>query len=416
MYRVKTRITFTQLKSYRDVNGIMQARNGTLLFNFCHEFNVKTSWNTLTDDGEITLPKNIYVLDKNGVKTNLGSTNINIGGFVASPYFLRGDKVKIESGYIYYDRSGNELAPMKNVFEGYISDVTSKKPFVIKVQDNMYLLKETPAVGLNGRKFFSGKTYKVEDILREMFKSNGLNFTVNAITGTTISDVIVQTESIAQFLERLRKEYHFESYFQGTELRVGSQPYLPSDNVGKPKIVFKFQQNIISEDLEYRRKDDIILSAVIKNTQDVATGATTKDGQAKTKKQKTEILITFQNGSAVPTIVIGTKGNPLPANTGGERHDFYFSGTQAEMIAKGTDKLRSYYYTGFKGKFTGFGIPYAVFGDNIDLLDAKLPERNGRYKVKSVEYSGGVNGNRQVIELDYLIGLLDAKGNFIGLK
>jgi hypothetical protein len=114
MYRVKTRITFTQLKSYRDVNGIMQARSGTLLFNFCHEFNVKTSWNTLTDDGEITLPKNIYIRDKNGVKTNLGSTNINIGGFVASPYFLRGDKVKIESGYIYYDRSGNELAPMKN--------------------------------------------------------------------------------------------------------------------------------------------------------------------------------------------------------------------------------------------------------------------------------------------------------------
>jgi len=50
------------------------------------------------------------------------------------------------------------------------------------------------------------------------------------------------------------------------------------------------------------------------------------------------------------------------------------------------------------------------FGNNIDLIDDILPERNGRYKVRSVHYSGGVNGLRQTIELDYLITRLDAKG------
>jgi hypothetical protein len=42
-------------------------------------------------------------------------------------------------------------------------------------------------------------------------------------------------------------------------------------------------------------------------------------------------------------------------------------------------------------------------GDNVQLIDNTLPERNGLYKVRSVEYTGGFSGLRQVVELDYLI-------------
>jgi hypothetical protein len=410
MYRVKTRVTFTQRNN---ASGI---RSATLVFNFIHSFSVKSSWNTLTDDGEITLPKNITIKDKTGRPLPLSGTNINIGGFAPNPYFMRGDGVVIESGYTYYDRANNEISPMATVFTGFVSEVISKKPFVLKIEDNMFILKGAPAVGLNGRKFFSGKTYTVENILREMFTANGLTqFTVNNITDTTIADVVLQTETICQFLDRLRKEYHFESYFRGSELRVGSQPYLPGDAIADGPKVFKFQQNIISDDLAYKRRDDLTLSALICSTDDIATGTTTKDGHAKTKKKKTEILITFQNNNAAPTVIIKSDTVVIPPNQGGERHQFYFSGTQAAMIAKGTDKLRQYYYTGFHGKFTVFGIPYVQVGDNVDLLDAVLPERNGRYKVKSAEYTGGVNGNRQIIEVDYLIGRLDATGKFLGL-
>jgi hypothetical protein len=55
-------------------------------------------------------------------------------------------------------------------------------------------------------------------------------------------------------------------------------------------------------------------------------------------------------------------------------------------------------------------MPLIEFGNNIDLIDDLLPERNGRYKVKSVERTGGVGGLRQTIELDYLIMRLDAAG------
>ena len=51
-----------------------------------------------------------------------------------------------------------------------------------------------------------------------------------------------------------------------------------------------------------------------------------------------------------------------------------------KMIVDAQAKLDQYHYEGFRGSFTTFGIPYVRLGDNIDILDAVLPERNGRYK------------------------------------
>ena len=62
-----------------------------------------------------------------------------------------------------------------------------------------------------------------------------------------------------------------------------------------------------------------------------------------------------------------------------------------------------YYYTGFKGKFTVLGLPYVRMGDEVQLVDPVLPERNGFFKVRGVEYTGGKGGNHQTIELDYKI-------------
>ena len=67
-----------------------------------------------------------------------------------------------------------------------------------------------------------------------------------------------------------------------------------------------------------------------------------------------------------------------------------------------------------KGKFKTFGLPFVKHGDYVDIIDPVLPERNGRYVVKGVGYEGGINGLRQEIELDYLIGRLDETGKFIG--
>lgn len=407
MYRVLTQITFTQQPTTDFPN-----RNGVIVYKFCHAFEFTSSWQNLTDSGAITLPKNVYITDKTGRRYSLGGTNVNLGGFSETvPTFLLGDRVVIQWAYARYDKRGNEISPLQTIFEGYISGVSSKKPFVLEIQDNMYSLKKYQATGgKNG--YFEGAKYTVQKMLEEMISNAGLPFTVDKTESTEIGNFFTQNETIAEVLARLRKDFHFESYFRGSVLRCGAFKYVENDAAESGQKIFKFQQNIISDNLEYKRRNDTVLSAIATNTIEKETGKQTKDGQKKTIKERLEVLVTFRSGGDKPEVIVGGKNKPFPPNTGGERRTLHFLGakTTDELATLAEQELRKYYYTGLKGKFTTFGIPYVRHGDNVDILDTVLPERNGRYKVRSVSYSGGVDGLRQEIELDYLITRLSPEG------
>lgn len=407
MYVVITQITFVQQPTED-----FPTRKSTLTYNFCSGYECSDSWAELTNKAEITLPKSIYVRNEFGGLISLSGPNVNIGGFSsAAPLFLRGDHVSIISGYRYFNTSGNEVTKTGQIFTGYISQVTSKKPIVLECEDNMYLLKQTIA---------PNKTYPatatLEDILKDLLKNTP--FTVNALTKTTFGAFRTQNETVCEVLARLRKDYHFESYFRGNELRSGSVVYLESDAIASGKKVFKFQfaapGGIISDSLEYKRKDDVRLSAIAYSINQKELETTTKKGKKKTRCERLEVLVTQQNGSFVGKVKPAGQRAEFAPNTAGERRTLYFWDVQSadELIKLASDELKKYFYTGFKGKFVTFGIPYVRQGDNIDLLDDILPERNGRYKVKSVKYTGGFDaGARQEIELDYQITRLDAKGN-----
>ena len=425
MYKVVTKITITQQPS-----AAFPLRNKNIVFNVVNEFTFNDTWDTMTNGGKITLPKKIIYKDLKGKKYSLN--NLNLGGFSnTEPLFLRGDKVSIDWGYSYFDKSKNQVTPIQHIYNGYISEVTSGKPFVLKIEDEMWILKQKPATGLNSRKFFSKDTYTIESMIQEMINANGLKYKVNALTSTTAGNFITANETIAQVLARLRKDYNLKSYFKNNELRIGAMVYLDADlidsatNKKKTPEKFIFQRNrgifgsVISNDLDYQSKEDIEISTVAKTTDEALTGKFTKDGLAKTKKVKLEVLITFKNGSDTPIYypITGSASidNPIPENTGGQRFtDTFPMGTSLDQMKKmATANLRLRYYTGFKGKFTTFGMPFVQQGDDVDLINPALPEMNGRYKVKGVEYTGGIHGLRQEIELDYLIARLDTKGNVI---
>ena len=402
MYRVFTKIVIQQVTQ---ING-KPLRNKTISLDFVNEFTYSDSWRDFTNEGKITIPRNLYVRDKYG---KLVSIMGNIGGFTDSPLLMRGDKVTLDYGYRYF--KGN-----KEVFEGtfdsnkgehlcsgWISEVTSKKPIEFKVEDNFYKLKQIPC---------PTHTFKATDTLESIVnfllavynkdKAPADQFTFRPLTTTTFGEFRVGNETIAEVLGRLRKTYHFESTFKGNELRTGIQVYIEAE---AKKHTFTFQQNIISDDLNYKRKEDITLSILASNKVEEETGKTTKDGTMKTKCVRLEVLVTMRNGSDTPVYFIKKKDEDYPPNTGGERMTLQYPGAKTldQLKAQATAEIKKYYYTGFKGKFTTFGIPFTTVGDNVQLVDNILPERNGLYKVKSVDYSAGVNGIRQVIELDYKI-------------
>lgn len=384
-------------------------RNTVLLFTFVKEFEVNSTWRDLTDKGKIVIPKNIFVRDGNGKPVALMNTNVNIGGFsTAAPLFLRGDKVSIKWGYAYFDDRGNDVAPMVDIFNGYISEVTSHKPFQLAIMDSMYILQQYQAPV----KEWVG--YDVEGVLEAMIKQYNLPLTVNHTTSTKIGNFRTGNETIAQVLARLRKLYNFEAYFRGTELRCGSFVYLEAD-VNQNIPTFRFQWDIISDSLQYSRKDDLTVSMLAQNTIEEETGHMTKDGKAKTKKVRLRVLLTYQNGSATPTKYILQPHEQVPDNVQGQRFTGFYPGAKTidDLIEAGLKDLQKYYYTGFKGKFTTFGMPYVKHGDNINIINDLLPEQNGRYKVKEVQYTGGIGGLRQEITLHYLLFRIDKKGNIL---
>jgi hypothetical protein len=407
MYRVITKITFVQ-----QPNADFPGRNRTLTYNFANSYECEDTWRSMTDTCKITIPKNVFVRDANGQLVNLSGTTVNIGGFGNNaPLFMRGDQVTVEAGYRFYDAAGNEKTLMSTWFNGYVRTVGSKKPITLDCEDNMFKLKTI----LAPNKTYSATT-TMESIIAELMAGTG--FTVNVLTKTTLGEFSTHNETVAEVLGRLQKEYHFYPYFRGNELRIGSQVYIEQDALDSGKKVFRFQRNIISDDLQYTRTDDLELSAVAYsvNKIELAGLGTTRAGKKRTRHKRLEALVTIRNGRTTSYV---RPDNSLAAdfapNVNGERRTLYFWNVQtsAELIALAEAELKKYYYQGMKGKFVTFGIPFIQSGDNVDIMDDVLPERNGRYKVRSVKYSGGVDGLRQEIELDYLITRLNNRGDAI---
>lgn len=394
MLRPINHITITQTPSDQ-----YPTRNLVLYFDFVHKWNYSDSWRDLTSTGTLVLPKKIYARN---AKTNtaypLFGTNVNIGGFSSIPLILRGDQIKIQSGYIYRDLSLKEIQQdLTTIAEGWISRVKSKQPIEILFEDNMWKLKQIPCPDYDNSK-------TLESNLKRFLL--GTPFTVNVLSATTIkfdtAFVVAQNMTVAQFLEQFRKQYGFESYFRGNELRCGSLVYI--ENEAKTK-KFQFQNNICDEgmDLEYNRKDDIVLSAIATNYIKDNTGTFTSDGKAKTTRKRLEVLVTLKGGKTTIKQII--KGQPVQEAIEGERKTFFFPWTRNinELADEAIKELTRYYYEGFKGSFTTFGSPWMHHGDNASIIDTVLPERDGIYKIKGVDYSGGVDGNRQTITLDYKI-------------
>jgi hypothetical protein len=285
----------------------------------------------------------------------------------------------------------------------------------------MWILKQTPfnpTSNGNPVKVLSANT-AIQTYLEPILATKGLTVDTKALMYA--GNLLLENETVAQFLMRIRKEFHIESFFIGTTLILGFNPYLsitPNPEIYK----FTFQKNIISDDLDWQRKDDVKLSAVVQciNT---SFGGYNKKGEVKTKKEHLSVLIYNLNNKFVSQVKI--KGVELPENQEGERRTLFFPSkldeqalallpeaqkqaylknnivTTDTLIALGIATLQKYYYTGFKGKFTTFAHPLVKIGDTINIEDARMPDRNGKYNVKSVEYVGGINGHRQIITLDY---------------
>lgn len=311
-------------------------------FTFVNEIEIENNFENLTDKCKITIPRNIKL---NGKDLVIGEDS----------EFKVGDKVIIKIGY-----DGTN----KTAFIGYITKISINLPLVFECEDSMWLLKKNTI----GKKLnYTNTNFKT--ILKDIIPSN---IKTSNPVDVKLGDLsIAKTETSATVLQYLRKKFFIYSYFIDETLYffVGAE-FRPDNRVDH---IFKFEENIIDNDLEYQKEGDVKIR--VKATSNYV------DSKGKTKHKSVYYPSEFAEGSVK---------NPQYAGDLSED----------DLKKKAEEYYKSFSYEGYTGTFTTFGAPYVKATDGVQLQSDKLPERNnGKYLVRSVTRTFGVNGYRQKIEL-----------------
>lgn len=378
MLVLKGKITIIQQPSE-----VYPNRNQSYTINSWHSVNVVNSWANLADTATVVIPQKLYYKDKFDNAYTVNGKNI-YGGDNQPPFLMRGDKIIIELGYNYFDsRKVERVQETPQRFSGFITDIQNKRPITVTCMDNMYLLQQRQ---------FKSKLYKAgEGNLQKMLNENlqGTGFKVNVDAKTNIGDFMADNETVAEVLARLRK-WGLESYFIGNTLYCSGLVYRPE----QAKIHrFRFQYNIISDDLIYSRKDDEKIGVKIISFSEIVTGSN-KDGTQKKSKKKIQKFAFYEKGK------LQIKSSKPESWQGEIRTLNVVAYTEAQIEQQVKENINRVIFDGYKGKFTTFGLPCVKQGDICEIQNPILPEQDGKYYVKTVTTTCSMSGLRQEIEID----------------
>ncbi|MCH4831578.1 hypothetical protein E5F92_002285 [Flavobacterium columnare] len=311
----------------------------TWFFTYLANCNVVQDTGTLTDTCTLELPKNIKwegYLVKNGKLP-----------------IKRGDRITIKLGY-------DDDLTFK--FSGFIRSVDAKNPVKIHCEDGMFLLKTQKA---------PAKSYKdamLKDVIGDLLEGTNIEFQL-IDNDVKLGKYRITQPTVAQALQELKEKHMLSAYFRTIDdksvLYVGLT--YPFDHRKKEKFVHG--KNIISEEFEYRDKEEI--RAKVEAT---SFGA---------KHKKTYLEVGDKDGDVIKIRIDGL--------------------TESELKKYAENTLDKYKQTGFKGSFEAFGEPIV---SKCDMVEVHASDGNsGTYLIKKNEINFGMNGYRQKIELGQPLGI-----------
>lgn len=314
---MNARLTFAEYQGRREI-----------IINKVSGITIETSFKQLTDTATVMLPRNVEFFDKNKVRD----------------VFRRGAPIKIEFGY-----NGNYV----NEFEGYVTQVSAGIPIVLTCEDEMWKLKQLPVN-------VSYSTVSLEKLLEDI----AVGYDVDALEGVELGGVRFAQTNVALVLEKLSKDpYKLYSYMKGNQLVCGKYY---ADDTDEETVDFHLERNAVSNDLNYRNAEDIII--------------------------KIKGVSVLKNGRKL-TAEIGDEGGDQYQLT------YYNIEAKAEIIRLLEKDLETKKRGGFDGSFTAFGQPSVRHGLKVNLTSDLYEERSGRYYIESVSKTFDHAKIRQVITL-----------------
>ena len=265
---------------------------------------------------------------------------------------------KVAVGHKVSIRLGYNLEPSLR-FKGYVDAIgAATNEMEIKCQDDMWLLKK-------GSYTCSWKNASIDDVVGFIKDSYQLKFEHETLGDfVSLGQWKVEGLSGAKILQKLKDDFGIGSFFRNGILVLG-KPYETKVDA-KKEISFAYGQNVITwKDLTYRDKKDI--------------------------KLKTRLINMKPNG---------TKEESIKGDDDGEERTLHFYNLSKTDLDKQADALiERMKYSGYRGKLTAFGIPAVAHGNVAVIKDYRMPDREGKYFIDSVETTFSNGGMRQVFEL-----------------
>lgn len=304
--------------------------NEYLEFDFVSNIEIEKSRQSLTNTCKITLPRKLKVLrEKNGVYVDINTI------------MQRGSKVVVKLGY----------APEKRTeFTGYIARIGTNIPLEIQCEDEMWKLKQN-----NITKAYNKVSLK--QLISDIYDGEA------RVADLELGGLVIKDQTTAKILDGLKK-FALQSYFDNDGILVVD--FASSTKKGVDEVLYDFNVNIIDDDLEYVRKEDIRIRC--KGISKLPSG------------KKLEFIWGDKDGDLRTLNYVNLDQKALET-----------------IVKKELDKLKK---DGFKNGFTAFGIPYCEPGDIAVLNSDEFPDRNGSYLIESVKITFGTGGFRRVVGLE----------------
>ena len=295
------------------------------------EVEIETSWKMICSTAQVVLPRNIKDFNQNKVKD----------------WFKRGDKVEI---YLCYGLDEDLILE----FSGYITQVSADYPITIKLEDEMWRLKQIPVN-------FSSKNEKLKSFVQKYVTDYPILIDAEVPLGA----VNIKNKTLGEVFKKFQEDLSLYSFIINGKLVV-AKPY--SDVTDKIP-VFDLERNCVSNDLNYLSKEERTVKVIAESVQNFA----------KTKKK-----LKFELGDPDPKTTINKTLSVTTLN---------------DLQAEVRRIYDLYKKEGFDGSFTTFGTPSVQHGQKVKITSSLYNDREGVYYIDSIKKKFSRDGYRQEIEL-----------------
>ena len=353
---------------------------GSFRFSAAHEVRVKRSLHSYAESATITVPSICKVVQGKSAGSNVLTT---------ASQFKEGDKVTINIGYndSYLNYGGRNGGPtpiiagnnkgLGTVFQGFVKRIDLNMPLQIECEGYVRPLRLGLNIKATYKKTTAGTLLK---LLEGANNEDGSNAGIKVVVADDIQLINVRLPNnngieIIEAVKRFSQGVLNVFFINPTTLWCGLTytPYSQSkDPLQLGTVNYRLGWNVV--------KNNSLRERIPVDRVQILFGGTLATGE--------KVMAASDDKTAVQK----------------RKAIFNHVGDLKNMQAMANERQYMVNYAGYEGSINGFLQPWCAPGWIANILDARYPERNGKYLVEGTDITYGLRGARIKVDIGPQLG------------